>query len=383
MTNALPYEQLQDILRCPITNGTVRLLTPGELQKLNARVSRKELFHSDGTLVRDDFEAGFVSFNGQYFYPIIDGIIVLLAHLSIPLVKSEEEHFSLRAEKKILQDFYDQVGWLKGESDTTQYVDALKWEDLRPVVSEYAHLCHLRLTRYIPNSGKYLLDAGSGPVQYEEYLTYSNGYQYRVCVDISLLALKEARKKLGAGGIYILGDITNIPLLDNSVDGAVSLHTIYHVPADEQLNAFRELYRVTKPGTSAAVVYSVRNSPLMKFFMFPRRVYRALLGLVGKGKVVIKKIVRWKGKGQNMVKSNAPENPYHHTFDYHYLAENLAGLNVSFFPWRSVGVPFMRLYIRPKLFGKQIMRLVYNFEEKSPALAARIGQYPIVVLSKR
>ena len=31
--------------------------------------------------------------------------------------------------------------------------------------------------------------AGSGPVQWPEYLTYSEGYQYRLCADISITAL--------------------------------------------------------------------------------------------------------------------------------------------------------------------------------------------------
>ena len=384
MTNESIYEQLQDILRCPITKENVRLLRKSELQDLNARVLEKKLFHSDGTLVGNPLEAGFISSNGQYVYPIIDGIIVLLAHLSVSVTDLKgDSSISLRAEKKILQDFYDQVGWLKGEEDTSQYIDAVKWEDLRPVVSDYTHRCHLRVNRYIQNSGQYLLDAGSGPIQYDEYLTYSQGYNYRICMDISLLALKEARKKLGNRGIYILGDIANIPLQDSVVDGAVSLHTIYHVPADEQINAFRELYRTIKPGTSAAIVYSWSNSSLMKVFLFPRRLQKAFRNFIGKVKSVIKKIIRWKGKSQIVVKSNAPENPYHHTFDYWYITKKLADLNIAIFPWRSVGVPFMKIYIHPNFFGRKIMDLVYNFEEKSPSLAARIGQYPIIVLSKK
>ena len=121
-----------------------------------------------------------------------------------------------------------------------------------------------------------MLDAGSGPVQYPEYLTYSNGFDFRICVDISFLALKEAQKKIGMKGIYILGDVTNIPLQDNVVDGAVSLHVIYHVPKEEQVTAIRELHRVLKPASSAALVYSWPNSSLMKRWLFPRRIMRGI-----------------------------------------------------------------------------------------------------------
>ncbi len=62
-----------------------------------------------------------------------------------------------------------------------------------PVARDYIHRCHLRVNRYIASHGDFLLDAGSGPVQWPEYLTYSEGYRFRVCLDISITALKEAR----------------------------------------------------------------------------------------------------------------------------------------------------------------------------------------------
>src|SRR3989304_2617065 len=96
--------------------------------------------------------------------------------------------------KQQVREFYDQVGWQaisKGVYQNATY------EDLRPVSREYIHKCHLRVNRHLRPRGKFLLDAGSGPIQYPEYLTYSQGYRYRVCVDISAVALQEARKALG------------------------------------------------------------------------------------------------------------------------------------------------------------------------------------------
>ncbi len=208
------------------------------------------------------------SWRASFFY---------LENLAIPVAgEMEAAQVPLRAEKKILQDFYDSIGWQKERQEAASFVDALKWEDLRPVASEYIHNCHLRVNRYIQNKGRYLLDAGSGPIQYPEYLSYSDGYDYRICIDISFLALKEAQKKLGDKGIYILGDITNIPLQDNTVDGAVSLHVIYHIPKDEQISALREIHRVLKPGSSAAIVYSWPNSQMLKWWLFPRRIQKNL-----------------------------------------------------------------------------------------------------------
>ncbi len=122
--------------------------------------------------------------------------------------------------KKSVREFYDRVGWQTVNADMYQNA---QYEDLRPVSQDYIHRCHLRVNRHIAKEGQYLLDAGSGPVQYPEYLTYSEGYQARVCMDISIVALKEARKRLGDHGRYVVGDIAHLPFKSDVFDGIVSL----------------------------------------------------------------------------------------------------------------------------------------------------------------
>src|SRR5574341_1011961 len=74
--------------------------------------------------------------------------------------------------KQQVKAFYDQVGWQEvGEG---VYQNA-RYEDLRPVARDYIHRCHLRLLRHLKPAGRYLLDAGCGPIQYPEYLEYSQG----------------------------------------------------------------------------------------------------------------------------------------------------------------------------------------------------------------
>ena len=113
--------------------------------------------------------------------------------------------------KKEIGQFYDRIGW-QLEGDVYQNA---RYEDLRPVSSEYIHRCHMRVKRHLAPSGEYLLDAGSGPVQYDEYLTYSQDYRCRVCMDLSVVALQEARKRLGDKGTYVNADIANLPFKEN------------------------------------------------------------------------------------------------------------------------------------------------------------------------
>jgi uncharacterized protein YbaR (Trm112 family) len=383
MTMILTNEQVQAILRCPVTKQSLRLLEPQEVTRLNDRITKGELLHRDGKPVKVSLESGLISWDGRFVYPIMDGIILLLENLSIPLDSDlEGGRFSLRTEKKVLQDFYDSIGWQKKSQETASFVDALKWEDLRPVASEYIHNCHLRVNRYIRNHGRYLLDAGSGPIQYPEYLSYSDGYDYRICIDISFLALKEAQKKLGKKGIYILGDITNIPLQDNTVDGAVSLHVVYHIPKDEQLSALHEIQRVLIPGASAAVVYSWPNSQMLKWWLLPRRLKKIWRRQIQKLKSPVKKILHRENQRVTAEPSTVPLSPYHYTHNQAYFEANLKGLDYEIAVWRSVSVPFLRMYIHPHLFGASILRGIYRKEEGNPPLYGRIGQYPLFVIRK-
>ena len=121
------------------------------------------------------------------------------------------------------------------------------------------------------HSGKYLLDAGSGPIQYPEYLTYSEGYQYRVCLDISIVALIDARERIGDHGLFVVADIAHLPFKNDAFDDVVSLHTIHHLPPEEYQPAYFELKRVLKPGATAVVVNGWSDSAIMRFFRLPMR----------------------------------------------------------------------------------------------------------------
>ena len=165
--------------------------------------------------------------------------------------------------KQDVRQFYDEIGWSQVEDGVYQNA---RYEDLRPVSREYIHRCHLRVNRHLARSGNYLLDAGSGPIQYPEYLTYSEGYRYRVCADMSVTALVEARKKIGDHGLFVLADIANLPFKRDAFDSVVTLHTIHHLPLPEHEAAYLGLRRVLATGGSAVVVNGWSRSPLMDPF---------------------------------------------------------------------------------------------------------------------
>ena len=165
--------------------------------------------------------------------------------------------------KEEVRQFYDEIGWQLVGADVYQNA---RYEDLRPVSRQYIHDCHLRVVQHLRPQGRYLLDAGSGPVQYPEYLEYSRNYQYRVCADISITALKEANRRLGERGLYVVADIAHLPFKPDAFEGVVSLHTIHHLPEEDRLSAYEELFRVLAPDSTAVVVNGWSSSRLMNTF---------------------------------------------------------------------------------------------------------------------
>jgi ubiquinone/menaquinone biosynthesis C-methylase UbiE len=360
-----------ETLRCPLTHGSLRELSGIELHALNDRIERGEIKHAGGSPVEQPFERGFVSEDGAYAYGQREGIALLLPALAIPLTpQAAAKAGSLRAEKLAVQQFYDDIGWSPAESGAS--VDADNWEDLRPVSREYVERCHRRVKRHLQPTGKYLLDVASGPVQYADYLAYSQGYTARICVDISFAALRQAQQKLGSHGIYILGDITNLPLAEGVVDGAVSLHTIYHTPVDEQATAFREIHRVLAPGATAAVVYCWR-SLAVKLAMLPAK-------LIHTPRKLLRKLFR--DQHATATAGRSRTGIYYHAHSRAWFAKNLGDLPSEIYVWRSIDVPLLKAYCHPWTFGKVLLRLVYRAEEWFPRLLGRLGAYPLIVLRK-
>ena len=98
--------------------------------------------------------------------------------------------------------FYNTVGWKTVGLETGEEVteDARRWEDLREYAKEYVRKCRLRVLRHIPDNGVNILDMGSDPIQYKEYLEYSKNFKKRYCVDLSSKALEKAKSKIGEIG---------------------------------------------------------------------------------------------------------------------------------------------------------------------------------------
>lgn len=277
--------------------------------------------------------------------------------------------------KEQVRHFYDEIGWQKVAGDLYQNA---RYEDLRPVSAEYIHRCHLRVGRHIAPRGRFLLDAGSGPVQYAEYVTYSAGYTYRVCADISIVALIEARRRLGAHALGVVADVANLPFAPDAFDGAVSLHTLHHLPLEEQGKAYGEIYRVLAPGRSAVVVNGWTVSPLM----------RRTAWLVRLAEGLGRQVAAWRGRKAPAAPAKAekkePTGTFINKLDAAWLRSVLLGkMNFEIRVWRSVSVGWLRALVHAPTGGRLFLRLLFALEERFPHWFGENGQYPLVVVRKQ
>ena len=230
---------------------------------------------------------------------------------------------------------------------------------------------------------RYLLDAGSGPVQYEAYLKYSQGYKRRVCFDLSIVALQEARKKLGDKGFYLVGDIAHLPFKEEIFDGIVSMHTIHHLPMEEKEDCYLGLYRCLKPGRSMVTVDGWANFGLSQLWSrlvaLAKRRSRKEFELeplsnspstTGKAEAEVKKEVG--PAGTFVAKNNAKW----------FKCSFTGRIPFRILSWRSVSVHFLRTVIGSNPSGHRALKLLSWLEDRFPRFFGENGQYPLIVISK-
>ncbi|MEJ7626052.1 MAG: methyltransferase domain-containing protein [Ferruginibacter sp.] len=356
------------ILKCPITGNDLRRLEPGEIASVNEKIKKELVWQADGKPMDKEITDGLISVDNSYIYPIAKEIILLLPDLALSDARDKILGDNLSEDKKLVKNFYDNRGWHTTEKG--DYEDADIFEDLRPFAQDYLTKCHNRVSRYLNPSGKYMMDAASGALQFKEYLQYSENYQYRICVDLSFQGLLECKRKLGDKAICLLCDMTNLPVKNNVIDGFVSLNTIYHIPKDEQVKAITELYRVMIPNGKGVVVYDwYKHSPWMNLSLLP---FRGFEFLRNRSKSLFAKAAG---------KEEPAKMLYFHAHNYDYFKKNLP-VPFKLVCWRSISVPFMKTYLHEGLSGKKILDRIYKMEEEDPEKCGLNGEYPMFVFEK-
>lgn len=231
-----------------------------------------------------------------------------------------------------VKEYYDKTGWTKKDG---KYVDALSFTTDRG--TEYKRNCNSRLVEMIGNS-ELLLDVACGASP------FASKAQKQLCIDFSITAVTEAKKNR-PDGLFVLGDITALPLKDNSVTDTVSMHTIYHIHKDKQEAAVKEIIRVSK--NKCYVVYNAgRHAKIVNILSLPLQLWN------------------WSEKRINPA---SKRKIYFYAHSYNWL-KRFGQLKT----YRMLNENCVRLYSR-------LLWLVSKFEMRFPMLS----YHPLLIIEKK
>ena len=331
----------------------------------------------DLVLVKDPSQNGFpglpamdsclANTSGTWLYPVMNGIIFLLPHYAVQTGETPDAKVQMPYNRDRVFRYYNEVSYSQKEGKTI-YSDSGKWVDYREVSDEYIRNSFRRAKKYLDGKGKYYLDVASGPIGLPEYIDLSRDYEVRICVDISYKALEKARANYPGEGLFICGDIANIPLKEGVCDAVLSQHTLYHVPRREQATAVRELYRVAKPGGRVAIVYSwFYYSLLMDIALLPIQLYRVARYFLSLG---FSKFLKDRPRLYFYVHSPL----WFKRFEF--------AKHMRFYCWRSANKYFLNTFIHKGLFGERILRWLMHMEDRYPVFFGWTGDYPVIVIDK-
>lgn len=261
------------------------------------------------------------------------------------------------------RNFYEEAGWSVDSSGL--YQDTKRFVDTRTTSLRFTRACMTRLRKYFTRGGRYLLDAGSGPIAHDELLQYGDKFEKRICVDLSAAALREARRKLGPRGIYLQGDLTNLPIQSDIVDAAMSYHVIYQLQPDRQAAAFREIWRVLKPGGIAVIVYWW---PETKLAWRVERLARLMFGQIP--------------QSNSEEQSAGTDTPDHNPLSLGWFTAQNWPFRYSFDTYRVVGNSFLRNSIPDNWRGAAFLEGLMAFQKLAPSYCGKYGLMPAIVVHK-
>jgi ubiquinone/menaquinone biosynthesis C-methylase UbiE len=353
----LPY------LLCPVTGNGLTKISAEEFPTYGIETQHLRF---------EKIENGLIDSGKNYFYPIIEDILLLHRHYALVLKGNQTDLHNMDRDKKRVFDYYNEVEY-QLQGGMAIYEDSSKWVDYRAHSEEYMKKAFGRAAVFFDKPKQFILDVASGPIGLPEYIALSQKFEYRVCMDISVNALLQAKRNLelaGQKGIYICADICNIPLKDNSMDTVLSQHTVYHIPKDEQKMAIEQMYRVLCPGRKMVIVYSwFYHSWFMNISLNVVQIYRIIRHLAGKI------YVRYFASKPRL---------YFYVHSPSWFEKSFSFSNeIDFFCWRSTNKYFMNMYIHSWLGGKAILKKLTQWEEKYSRFMGRFGEYPAIVITKK
>ncbi len=256
--------------------------------------------------------------------------------------------------EKSVRRYYDEEGWAQGVDGTL--VDTRNWGRTLPSHLQQARWAVGRTAELYRVGGRFFLNCGSGPFT-DAALRCSEGFERRICIDISTRALALCRDKLGERGVYLCASMLQLGLEDDISDGTLCEHALYHVDKELQEAAVREMIRTTKPGKPIVIIYSNPLGPLNIL----EDIYRAtgLNRLHGGGKLYFfRHRLKWWDRFSDEC-------------------------DVEICPFDPISARQASILLPHNAMARLFFAWCKWLERRYPTLATHLWSYPLIVLKKR
>jgi SAM-dependent methyltransferase len=270
------------------------------------------------------------------------------------IIKNKRQGDMINPVERSVREFYDTYGWSKGGEDEL-------YRQFRPAYRHYHEMTVARTLGCFADRNGSLLIVGGGDLP-PSHTKLALRFDTATCIDISRVALDITQSKLPSAKT-VLGSICDAPLATATFDAVYAAHVIYHIDANDQERAIREMIRVTKPGGRIVIIYDNPRSPV-----------RFAAGVL-----------------QGLRKRFAPEHAVKQAgtrlyFSAHPLSwwsrfKNVCSIQMM--PWDIMGSYEERTLIPSDRLAHALYGAAARIERHFPSASVRLWQYPIIILDRK
>ncbi len=231
-------------LNCPFTGRKLRFLSEQELEYVNERIGRGELYFYPGILVNSKLTRALVTEHQTYIYPVFDNIFYLKRETAI-VAKNRTENYLKRVSQVVIDDFearYDlnSINTVKSSSKKLEMLSPDRVASIR--------------TNY-PKTGENFVSICANDIDAIYNLVFETRFKRYIHVEFNLRKLKSIEAELKENTVLILADNGKLPFESRSIDAMFSFDPINKYTKGDQKLIYDDFKRVLGQGAISTVLF--------------------------------------------------------------------------------------------------------------------------------
>ncbi len=233
-------------LICPFTGRNLRFLSEKELETVNERIGRGELYFHPGIQVSKSLSQALVTEHQTYIYPIFDDIFYLKRETAI-VAKNRTENYLKRISQIVIDEFERKYSFDQNQQGNIKETAPKH----KGITSQLAS----SLRDKLPKKGKYFLSMCSGDIDAIHNLVFGTDFDQYLHVDFELSKLRAIAPSLRDKTVLILADNGHLPFKASTVDALVSFDPINKYTKEDQKVIYQNFKSVLSTDAASVLLY--------------------------------------------------------------------------------------------------------------------------------